>query len=156
MLLALHFVRHSFLQPAHAAAQLLAYLLDALVEAGETRGRLRIATDTAPDAFRVIVRGSAATAETDLYNPYMRIEGAPNAGKRAPFGQMAAGVSLLGAGVAGLRNKIMQHGTMHGLPRMIDAIYAALAEGTSPPFTREDMLAAARLTDRLVSLGERA
>lgn len=127
--------------------------LDALVEADGVRGRLRIATDTAPDAFRVFVRGSAASAETDLYNPFLRIEGAPNTGKRAPFGQMAGGAGLIKAGVVGLRNKIMQHGTMHGLSRMIEAIYAALAEGTPPPFTREDMLATARLTDRLVALG---
>ena len=127
--------------------------LDALVEANGVRGRLRIATDTAPDAFRVIVRGTAATAETDLYNPFMRIEGAPNAGKRAPFGQVAGGFGLIRAGVVGLRNKIMQHGTMHGLPRMIEAIYEALRQGTPPPFTRADMLATARLTDRLVALG---
>jgi predicted dehydrogenase len=127
--------------------------LDALVEAGEIRGRLRIATDTAPDAFRVVVRGTAATAETDLYNPFMRIEGAPNAGKRAPFGQMIGGVGLIKAGVVGLRNKIMQHGMMHGLPRMIEAIYQSLCQGTPPPFTREDMLTTARLTDRLVALG---
>ncbi len=127
--------------------------LDALVEADGVRGRLRIATDTAPDAFRVIVRGTAATAETDLYNPFMRIEGAPNAGKRAPLGQMTGGIGLIKAGVVGLRNKIMQHGTMHGLPRMIEAIYDALRQGTPPPFTREDMLATARLTDRLVALG---
>lgn len=128
--------------------------LDALVEADGVRGRLRIATDTAPDTFRVIVRGTAATAESDLYNPFMRIEGAPNAGKRAPLGQVTAGFGLIKAGVAGLRNKIMQHGTMHGLPRMLDAIYAALAQGAAPPFTREEMLATARLTDRLVALGK--
>lgn len=127
--------------------------LDALIEADGVRGRLRIATDTAPDAFRVIVRGTEATAETDLYNPFMRIEGAPNAGKRAPFGQMSGGAGLIKAGVVGLRNKIMQHGTMHGLPRMVEAIYQAICDGTPPPFTREDMLATARLTDRLVALG---
>lgn len=126
--------------------------LDALVETDGARGRLRISTDTAPDAFRVIVRGSQATAETDLYNPFMRIEGAPNTGKLAPLGQVFAGAGLIRAGVVGLRNKIMQHGTMHGLPRMIDAIYVALRQGSLPPFTREDMLATARLTDRLIEL----
>lgn len=127
--------------------------LDALVEAGAVRGRVRIATDTAPDAFRVIVRGTAASAEIDLYNPFLRIEGAPNTGKRAPFGQVAAGFGLIRAGVSGLRNKIMQHGTMHGMPRMLEAIYAALRQGSALPFTREEMLATARLTDRLVALG---
>ena len=129
--------------------------LDASVEAGEVRGRLRIATDTAPPAFRVIVRGTAATAETDLYNPFMRIEGAPNTGKRAPLGHIAAGLGLVRAGFSGMRNKIMQHGTMHGLPRMLESIYAALLQGTPPPFSREEMLSAARLTDQLVALGKR-
>jgi len=130
--------------------------LDALLDAGRVRGRLRIATDTAPDAFRVVVRGTKATAETDLYNPFMRIEGGPNVGKRAPLGQVAAGIGLIRSGASGLRNKIMQHGTMHGLPRMLEAIYTALRQGASPPFTREEMLAAARLTDRLVALKGRA
>lgn len=128
--------------------------LDALVEAGTVRGRLRIATDTAPDAFRVIVRGTEASAEIDLYNPFLRIEGVPNTGKRAPLGQVAAGFGLIRAGVSGLRNKIMQHGTMHGMPRMLEAIYAALRRGSPLPFTREEMLATARLTDRLVALGK--
>jgi len=130
--------------------------LDALLDAGAVRGRLRIATDTAPDAFRVVVRGTAATAETDLYNPFLRIEGMPNIGKRAPLGQVVAGLGLVRAGASGLRNKIMQHGTMHGLPRMLDAIYSALRQGAPPPFSREEMLAAARLIDQLVALKEGA
>lgn len=129
--------------------------LDALIHAQDVRGRLRIATDTAPDAFRVIVRGTAATAETDLYNPFMRIEGEPNVGKRAPLGHVVGGWNLIWAGFTGMREKIMQHGTMHGLPRMLDAIYAALAENTPPPFSRDEILATARLTDRLVALGRR-
>ncbi len=130
--------------------------LEALLDAGHVRGRLRIATDTAPSEFRVIVRGSEATAETDLYNPFMRIEGAPNQGKRAPVGQIASGVGLIRAGISGLRNKIMQHGTMHGMPRMLDAIYTALMQGDAPPFSPHDMLATARLTDKLIALGERS
>lgn len=126
--------------------------LDALIEAGNVRGRLRIASDTAPDAFRIIVRGTAATAETDLYNPFLRVEGSPNTGKRAPLGQVATGIGMVRAGVSGLRNKIMQHGTMHGLPRMLEAIYKSLCEDTPMPFTRNEMLATARLTDRLMDL----
>jgi predicted dehydrogenase len=128
--------------------------LDALVDAEGVRGRLRIATDTAPDMFRVIVRGTSASVEADLYNPFMRIEGAPNIGKRAPLGQVAAGLALVRDGISGMRNKIMQHGTMHGMPRMLDSIYTALGNGSPPPFARLDMLATARLVDRLVALGE--
>lgn len=127
--------------------------LEALLDAGHVRGRLRIATDTAPSELKVIVRGSRATAETDLYNPFMRIEGAPNQGKRAPLGQVISGVGLVRAGLSGLRNKIMQHGAMHGMPRMLDAIYTALRQGTPPPFSHSDMLETARLTDQLIALG---
>lgn len=128
--------------------------LDALVEAGKVRGRLKIATDTAPAAFRIALRGTAATVETELYNPYFFWEGAPNTGKRAPVGRMTAGVRMIGNGLSGLRDKIMQHGTMHGLPRMLEDIYTALRHGAAPPFSEEDMLATARLTDRLIALGD--
>lgn len=127
--------------------------VDTLIQAQHVRGRLRIATDTAPDAFKVIVRGTAASAETDLYNPFMYIDGKPNVGKRAPLGHVAGGFGLIGSGIKGMRNKIMQHGTMHGLPRMLNSIYTAIAEGSPPPFTRDEILATARLTDRLVALG---
>jgi hypothetical protein len=127
--------------------------LDALIDDGAVRGRLRIATDAYPEAFRVVLRGTEGTAETDLYNPYLRYDAAPNVGKRAPFGQVANGRKLKQAGWTNLRNKIMQHGTMHGLPRMIEAIYRAILNGTPMPITPADMLATARLCDRLVALG---
>ena len=127
--------------------------LDALIDDGQVRGRLRVATDAYPEAFRVVVRGTEGTAETDLYNPYLRYDAAPNVGKRAPFGQVANGRSLKKAGWTNLRNKIMQHGTMHGLPRMIEAIYRAVLDGTPMPITPAEMLATARLCDQLVALG---
>ena len=128
--------------------------LDALIDDGAVRGRLRIATDAYPEAFRVVIRGTEGTAETDLYNPYLRYDAAPNVGKRAPFGQVANGRKLARAGWANLRNKIMQHGTMHGLPRMIEAIYRAILDGTPMPIAPAEMIATARLCDRLVALGD--
>ncbi len=130
--------------------------IDALIDNGSTRGRLRVATDTGPDIFRVYVRGTNASVETDLYNPYFRVEGPPNLGKRAPFGLMANGQALHRAGLANLRNKIMQHGTYHGLPRMLDAMYRAVQDGSPPPFLPADILATAHLVDRLLALGDRA
>ena len=127
--------------------------LDALIDDGEVRGRLRIATDAYPEAFRVVLRGTEGTAETDLYNPYLRYDAAPNVGKRAPFGQVSNGRKLKRAGWTNLRNKIMQHGTMHGLPRMIEAIYRAILDGEPMPITPAEIVATARLCDRLVALG---
>jgi predicted dehydrogenase len=127
--------------------------LDALIEAGETRGRLRIASDVAPPAFRLIVRGTERSVETDFYNPFLRIEGGANVGKRAPLEQIGSGIKLARAGVRNFFDKVRQHGTYHGMPRMLDAIYAALQAGDKPPITAADMLATARLIDRIVALG---
>lgn len=125
---------------------------DVLLRAGPVRGRLRVATDVEPSAFRVILRGSAGSVETDLYNPFMRFEGEPHTGKKYPLGQVRAGLALARAGLGNLRNKIGQHGTTHGLPRMLAAVYAAIREGRPPPITAEEMLATARLTDQILAL----
>lgn len=126
--------------------------LDALVVAGDVRGRIRITSDVGPDSFRVYVRGTDASLETDLFNPFLRFDGPPNVGKRSFIGQMKNGFSLVRAGTRNLRNKVMQHGTYHGMPRMLDAIYRSLADSSEPPFTPEQMIDTARLVDRLVAL----
>jgi predicted dehydrogenase len=128
--------------------------LDALVITGEARGRLRIAADVQPSMFRLVLRGTMATVEADLYNPYIRFEGLPNTGKRAPLGQLENGVSLMKAALTNFRNKVMQHGTYHGLPRMLDVIYSAIQAGGPMPFSEDEILETARLTDRIVALGK--
>jgi len=126
--------------------------LDALVVAGKVRGRIRITSDVGPDSFRVYVRGTVASLESDLFNPFLRLDGPPNVGKRSFIGQMGSGLSLVRAGARNLRNKVLQHGPYHGMPRMLDAIYRSLALGAEPPFTAQQMVDTARLVDRLVDL----
>ncbi|HET6942077.1 MAG TPA: Gfo/Idh/MocA family oxidoreductase [Sphingomicrobium sp.] len=126
--------------------------LDALIVAGDVRGRIRITSDVGPDSFRVYLRGTEASLETDLFNPFLRFDGPPNVGKRSFIGQMGNGFSLVRAGARNFRNKVTQHGTYHGMPRMLEAIYRSLAGSTEPPFTREQMIDTARLVDRLVAL----
>lgn len=130
--------------------------LDVLIEAGVVRGRLRIASDVAPPAFRLMVRGTEGSVETDFYNPFLRVEGGRNVGKRAPLEQIGSGVKLARAGMRNFFDKVRQHGTYHGMPRMLDAFYASLENGTAPPISESDMLAVARLVDRIVSLGSAA
>ena len=60
------------------------------------------------------------------------------------------------AGFHNFRNKVMQHGTMHGLTRMLEATYRALIDHQAPTITPADILATARLCDRLVALGDPA
>lgn len=125
--------------------------LDALISSGHRRARIRVASDLHPDCFRLAVRGTRGAVESDFYNPYLRLEGGTNVGKRAPFEQMVSGVRLARSGVRNLRDKVMQHGTYHGLPRMLDAWYDGLGSGRSP-ISAEQMLANSRLIDRLVAL----
>ena len=130
--------------------------LDALVHAGVKRGRLRIATDGHPDMFRLTIRGTLGTVETDLFNPYFRFDGSPNIGKRASLGQLRNGAEFARAGARNLRDKILQHGTYHGLPRMLDEIYRAIRDGVAPKFGDDKMIDSARLIDRLVQLKDAA
>lgn len=127
--------------------------LDALLYAGSVRGRLRIASDVQPASFTATVRGSRATVETDFYLPGLLVHGPPNVGKRSPLGQIANGRRLIRAGFANFRDKVMQYGPMHGMTRMLDATYSAIRSGGPMPITPEQMIATARLTDRLIALG---
>lgn len=128
--------------------------LDALVTAGKLRGRLRLASDLKPDTFRVAVRGTLASVETDLYNPFLRLEGGINTGKRAPIEQFISGVKLSAAGAMNFKNKVLQHGGYHGMPRMLDAVYQSIATGSAPPITQRNIRATALLVDQLVQLGQ--
>lgn len=126
--------------------------LDALVISGNCRGRLRIASDLKPDMFRLTVRGTKAIAESDFYNPFLRVLRSEDSGKKAPLEQVRAGLGLAKAGFGNLRDKVLQHGTYHGMPRMLDAIYKALSSGGPSPIAAADIAATAGLVDRLIGL----
>ena len=126
--------------------------LDALVTSGDCRGRLRISSDIKPDMFRLIVRGTKATAETDFYGPFMRVQLSSDSGKLAPLEQIRSGIKLVRSGFGNLRDKVMQHGTYHGFPRMLAAIYEGLHVGGTMPIMPEDITATAALVDRLIDL----
>lgn len=128
--------------------------LDALVTAGAVRGHLRVASDLAPDAFRIAVRGTAGGVETDLYQPYLRVQRATDTGIRAPFEQLRSGAGLAAASVANATSKVLQHGGYHGIPRMLDAVYGALQNGEPSPIPPAWILSASMLNDRLADLAE--
>jgi predicted dehydrogenase len=126
--------------------------LDCLVDAGEVRGRISLSPEVAPASFRLAVRGTRASAETELFNPYLRVTGGPNVGKRAPVELLRTGMGMVRASVLGFRNKIIQHTPYHGLDRMLDEIYAALQEGRAPPVTPAKIRATAAMVDQVVAL----
>jgi predicted dehydrogenase len=126
--------------------------LDALVIAGKLRGRLRICADAGPAAFKIMVRGTRASVETDLYNPFLSYAGPPNVGKLAPIGQISEGVRQMVAGCRNLRSKIGQYGSDYGIGSMLEASYSALRNGDIAPVQPEDIIATARFCDSLAAL----
>jgi predicted dehydrogenase len=128
--------------------------LDALITAGSVRGHLRVASDLAPDGFRIAVRGTEGGVETDLYQPYLRVQRATDSGIRAPVEQLRSGVKLALASVANASSKVLQHGGYHGIPRMLDAIYGAVQSGAPSPIRSSWILSASQLNDRLAALAE--
>jgi predicted dehydrogenase len=126
--------------------------LDAMVCSGRLRGRLRLAPDLTPDAFRIVARGTLGSIETDLYHPYLRHEGGANVGKRVAVEHFVSGTRLALTGVTNLLDKVQGHDTYHGLGRMLDDIHTACAQGRGAPITPTMMRTSAALVDRLVAL----
>jgi predicted dehydrogenase len=129
--------------------------VDVLVTAGRRRGRIRISPDVTPDSFRVCVRGTEGAVEADLFQPYVRHEGPPHVGKRAPIGHLVTGANFVAAGFTSAKDKLLQHTPYHGVPRMLDAVYHALASGTQLPIRPSEMYTSAVLIDQIIGLADR-
>lgn len=142
------------LKNAHGNRRVGYDLLDCLVTAGPVRGRLKLLPGINPPAFSLVVRGSRASAETELFNPFLRISGGAGGGKLAPLELIRSGASMMRSGVRGFRNKVAQHTPYHGLVNMLDEIYAALQDGRPVPdkVTPAATLATAAMVDQVVAL----
>ena len=51
-----------------------------------------------------------------------------------------------------VRDRLLQHGTYHGMARMLAALYTALRDGDPLPISEQDVMASALLIDRVVEL----
>jgi predicted dehydrogenase len=126
--------------------------LDALVISGPIHARIRFTSHAAPDCFTVTVRGTKGWAETDLFQPHLRVVVPRKGGAQlSPLvNQFASGATLAAASVRGFRNKVMQKTPYEGLRTFLDRTYEALVTGTEPPVTFDDMDRASRLVDALL------
>jgi predicted dehydrogenase len=127
--------------------------LDALVIGGPVHARLRFTSHSGPDAFEVTVRGSKGWAQTDLFQPHLRVVVPRPGGKQlSPLvNQFVTGVELTRASLRGFRNKVMQRTPYEGLGTFLVRTYAALQAGTEPPVTFADMDGVSRLIDALLA-----
>lgn len=131
--------------------------LDALLigtsAGGPIHARLRFEADSRPDAFTITVRGTDGWAEIDLFQPYLRVVVPRSVGSQlSPVANhVINGWELIGHGIRNIGRKIMQVSPYEGLHRMLDETYQALIDHRPVPVEPDEMLAASRLVDTLVS-----
>jgi len=127
--------------------------LDARIEFGAARVRLRFTSRQWPDEFSVTVRGSDGQAAIEMFNPTRGIVrkrgGSPHL---VPFlNSLSAAKSALSSGVGGLWGKIAGHTVYEGLERFMHLTYAAIERGHGPPVTFVDMDRTSQLIDALLA-----
>jgi predicted dehydrogenase len=127
--------------------------LDALVIGGACHARLRFAAGTWPECFTLVLRGTKGTVETDLFQPYLlkRVPRGVGAQLTPTANHLLGGLSLVKAGLVGLKDKILQKTPYEGLHRFLGLTYEALVRQTPPPVTRDDMDRTSRLIEALLS-----
>lgn len=126
--------------------------LDATACVGRARVALRFSAALKPEGFRLYVRGSRGSAETDLFQPYLRVEVPRARGPLSPLANQAQnGVALLTSSVTGLRAKLLQHSPYHGMGRMLDGFYRAVQGEAALPITPEQIRASVALVDAIVA-----
>lgn len=124
---------------------------------GPVHGRLRFDARSSPDAFTVVVRGRDGYAETDLFQPYVRIvRPRPGGEKLSPIvNHVVNGAGLMRAGARNFGRKLLQHTPYEGLHRMLDLTYTQLASDSELPVTVDDMRASTALIEALLDEGAR-
>ncbi|XAL98728.1 Gfo/Idh/MocA family oxidoreductase [Phycisphaeraceae bacterium D3-23] len=127
--------------------------LDATAIVGKTHLRIRSSCHTGPDCFVLTVRGSEGYAETDLFQPFVRVVKPRKGGKQlSPLvNQFANGMTLVNASARNFRDKIMQRSAYEGLHELVERVYDALRDGRPMPVSLDDMDSTSRLVDALVA-----
>jgi predicted dehydrogenase len=162
--LALHFTPEDFwpdrvaaLWSNHGGGELFRYDdLDALLVDGPVHVRLRFDAQQAPGGFWVTVRGTRGSAETNLFQPYLRRITPRGTGQLDPLANhVANGLSLVRSGFAGFCDKVLQRTPYEGLGRFLGRTYEALAAGGEPPIGYAEMERTSRLIDTLLREAQR-
>ena len=125
--------------------------LTAVVGAGAACRWIRISGRPRPFCF-INVRGTAGAGSTDLFQPYLRIDGEdPGAPLRALTDQAANGARLI-AGTAPISvEKVLQQSPLHGLERLLGLFYESVVTGAPSPVTDEQVMATSRLIDAIIA-----
>ena len=92
------------------APQIVFDEMEALITLPDGTATVRFSSRIQPDRFRLSVRGTEGSVETDLYHPYVRLETFRGRKQLSPLLNHAAnGLSLVASSVVNLRDKVFQH-----------------------------------------------
>jgi predicted dehydrogenase len=126
--------------------------LTAFVGAGKACASIRISGRPRPFCFRINLRGTAGAAETDLFQPYLRVDGEdPDAPLRALTDQAANGARLLAGTARNFCEKVLQHSPLHGLERLLGLFYQSVVTGGPSPVTDEQVMTTSRLIETIIA-----
>jgi predicted dehydrogenase len=124
----------------------------AIVKAGPRTATIRVSGTARPMENRITLAGTDGRATVELFQGEHRVDSHdPSDPLRPLIGRVSAGAGLLLGTVGSLRAKLVQHGAIHGLPRLLDEFYVALRDGAPLPVSRHDMRRTARLIDALLA-----
>lgn len=125
---------------------------DAICTVGDARLGMRFSSFLEPQGFRIYVRGTRGSAETDIYQPYLRVEVPRARGPLSPLANQAQnGWTLVRSSAKGLKDKVLQHSPYHGMPRMLEQFYKAVRGEAVCPVRPDDMRRPMALIDALVA-----
>jgi predicted dehydrogenase len=127
--------------------------LDALVIGGPVHAHLRFSAHAQPDCFALSIRGSEGVAETDFFHPFLRCTIPRRVGPQlSPIvNYCLEGTAMLRAGLATFSRKLLQKTPYEGLDRFLDLTYRALATGSEPPVTFDDMNDVSLLIEQMLA-----
>lgn len=138
---------------AHATIELTALTDDALLLHGQWRGmqlQAAIFLRGRPTRNALSIIGSRATAHVDLFHGYLVVEaGEPSRRTKLLQPLLYGGKLLLAAGTNLWRRAIAAEVAYPGLDELIGQFYCSCQSGTPPPIAAADILALARVIDRL-------
>jgi len=126
--------------------------LRAIVDFGATDALIRYSSHAKPPAVSLVVRGERGTIETELFNPYCRVDTKRGPALVSPLvGSAVNGARLIWSGPRNFVQKVMGHGPYHGMDSMLGRLYAAFAAGVAPPITPTQILRTSELIAALVA-----
>jgi len=142
----------------HGGGELFRYDdLDAVVvahtDSAPVHARLRFDAATAPDRFRVRVRGTLGSGEVDLFHPFHELDVARPVGRQLTpiVNHLSNGLGRARSGVTNLAGKVMQRDAYEGLAIFLDRTYRALTGGEPLPVTTADLRAVSAMVDQLLA-----